>query len=294
MASIKTLADIPYGEIIKFGKYQVETEEPEEIEWRIALKDTSNNRVTLITDKIIDLLAFDAYETGNTNSYRQKYGNGRWSVSNIRTFLNSAGAHGNWYRSGHYADYSPTDERVNPRNGYVDKCGFLYWFTPEERGLLLSSQVKTCTNKITDGGDSEYSTEKVFLPSRYEIGLDTENNRYEGTRFDLSISGSAEARKCKVTEQCFNNTKNGYGDKPNSVNNYWPFLLRTPYVDYTSVVRNCNSGGNLYTIDAYNGSYGIRPCIVLPLNTSFYKWKDGFYSRTEEKTLIKRILYKKR
>ena len=56
-----------------------------------------DNSVTLITEKIIQLMCFDAKEPKNTtNKYIKAYGNSRYSYSNILQWLNSsaAGEHG--------------------------------------------------------------------------------------------------------------------------------------------------------------------------------------------------------
>ena len=50
------------------------------------------NSVTLITDKIPFLLAFDAIEASNSDSNRRSYGNNRYSLANLLQWLNSNAA----------------------------------------------------------------------------------------------------------------------------------------------------------------------------------------------------------
>ena len=93
---------LPIGAKIRFGKHQVNNEPTEPIIWIIADKNHSgypNNSVTLVTEKIIDIRAFDARETTNSDVNIATYGYNRYSRSNIRTWLNSEGV--NWYNRKH-------------------------------------------------------------------------------------------------------------------------------------------------------------------------------------------------
>lgn len=56
------------------------------------------NSTTLITEKIIALKCFDATESGGDSS-RQSYGNNRWSLANLRQWLNKSGT--NWFVAQH-------------------------------------------------------------------------------------------------------------------------------------------------------------------------------------------------
>ena len=59
------------------------------------------NSTTLAAEKILCLKAFDAKESGG-NSDRQNYGNNRYSLANIRQWLNKSGT--NWYQAQHSYD----------------------------------------------------------------------------------------------------------------------------------------------------------------------------------------------
>ena len=69
--------------------------------WLIGHKETG--RVKLVTERIITLKCIDAKEASNPDSSRQRYGNNRYSVSNIDQWLNSAAA-GAWYSKRHDYD----------------------------------------------------------------------------------------------------------------------------------------------------------------------------------------------
>ena len=83
------------------------------------------NSVTLITDKIPFLLAFDAIEASNSDSNRRSYGNNRYSLANLLQWLNSNAAAGKWYSAKHSADAPPTAANVwSSHNPYSVKAGF--------------------------------------------------------------------------------------------------------------------------------------------------------------------------
>jgi hypothetical protein len=55
----------------------------------VGVNHHKENSLTLMTKNIIRFAAFDAKELNNPNSDRKKHGNNRWSLSNIRQWLNS-------------------------------------------------------------------------------------------------------------------------------------------------------------------------------------------------------------
>ena len=62
------------------------------------------NSTTLAAEKILCLKPFDAMESGG-NSNRQSYGNNRYSLANLRQWLNKSGT--NWYQAQHSYDRAP-------------------------------------------------------------------------------------------------------------------------------------------------------------------------------------------
>lgn len=80
------------------------------IVWIVADKNHAgypSNSVTLVTNQIIKMLCFDATEPSNGNSDRHGYGNNRYIYSNLRQWLNSPAAAGQWYTAQHSADQTP-------------------------------------------------------------------------------------------------------------------------------------------------------------------------------------------
>lgn len=83
----KTLGSLTVGakiEVPVLSAYQ--SRFGSKIVFKIADKNHSgypSNSVTLITEKIIQLMCFDAKEPNNSNSDRKQYGNNRYQHSNI-------------------------------------------------------------------------------------------------------------------------------------------------------------------------------------------------------------------
>lgn len=202
----KKISNLSVGDKVKFGKYQVESESPQPIVWQIADKNNSSypsNATTLLTNEIIDLRGFDAKEPSNSNSDRSSYGNNRYSVSNIRQWLNKSASP--WYTPQHSDDEPPTDSGTNDYGtGYQDHAGFLANFSEKEKNAILNTDLTVALNIVTDGGGSETVTDKVFLASETEVGLGDENGITEGSPFPL-FSGNT-SRESAMTTQGYNNT----------------------------------------------------------------------------------------
>ena len=71
------------------------------------------NSVTLIAEKIIQIMASDAKEPNNSDSNRKSYGNNRHIHSNLLQWLNSNATAGNWYSAKHSADQAPTTKSTH-------------------------------------------------------------------------------------------------------------------------------------------------------------------------------------
>ena len=131
--------------------------------------------ITLMTKHIIRKAAFDAPEPNNTDSNRKNGGNNRWSVSNIRQWLNSSGAAGSWFTAQHEYDAAPT---------YASEPGFLAGFSANvlQHFTDITNITALCT---ADGGGSEETVDKVFLPSYTEIGFGSNNKIAEGSHLSV-------------------------------------------------------------------------------------------------------------
>lgn len=262
----QALSNLAVGSKVKFGKYQVNTEKAQPIIWTIVAKNHvstpayPSNSVTLHAAEILDLRCFDAEEPSNSNSDRQKYGNNRYSVSNLDQWLNKDAAGGAWYSAAHSADHSPDTTAGTGGYGtqYAARPGFLNGFTDDEKAAILSTTIRVVKPSI-DGGSYEDVVRKVFLPSTTEVGLSNENRIAEGAAWGYYTSNTA--RIGYVTQQCFSNTPSS--SKPSSKTTAWYWWLRTPRCLGANSARGVNSAGSLYNYNAYNGSNGVRPALNL-------------------------------
>lgn len=261
----KTLADLDVGAKVKFGKYQVESEEPWDIVWTVVAKNHQcepaypENSVTLHAFEILDLRCFDAKEPNSSVSNRVNYGNNRYAVSNMNNWLNSNAAAGNWYSAQHDTDQSPNSSSyVYAGTQHASRPGFLNLFSDDEYNAILTTTIRTA-KPITDGESYEDISVKVFLPSKMEVGLGQENSISEGAAWGYYTSDSS--RIGYLTQQCYDNTVSS--SKPSSKSTDWYWWLRTPYYSDADYARGVRSDGGLGGVSACGGGYGVRPALNL-------------------------------
>lgn len=278
----QALSNLAVGSKVKFGKYQVNTEEAQPIIWTIVAKNHvttpayPSNSVTLHAAEILDLRCFDAKEPNNTAFGRRDYGNNRYAVSNIKQWLNSRAAANSWYSSQHSYDHSPNSSvYVNFETQYAAKAGFLNLFSDDEYNAILNTSILTA-KPTEDGGGSETIVTKVFLPSKIEVGVSQENNISEGASWEYYTSNSL--RQGHLAAQCFDNTSSSL--KPDSKDEAWSWWLRSPEYSMTSNVRTVLDTGQVSTKNSYNGSIGVRPALNLSssLLVSDTTDSDGCYT----------------
>ena len=123
---------------------------------------------------ILEGVQFDAPEPDNTlgsggvkDANVASYGYNRWSESGIRAFLNSDAAKGNWWGASFERDGSMVSRRaadVAP-DQLNTVNGFLKGLPDEFKAILGTIEVKTSCNTVTDGGVTDVTHDKIFLPS---------------------------------------------------------------------------------------------------------------------------------
>ena len=218
----KTLGSLSVGDTIEvpvLSAYQ--SRFGSKIVFKIADKNHSDypsNSVTLITEKIIQLMASDAAEPNNTNSSRKRFGNNRHIYSNILQWLNSNAAAGEWYSAKHSVDQAPTTKGTHViYNPYTLWAGFLAMLDAQFVAKLLNTTLIVVKDK-NDGKGTDTFTAKMFLASNTEVGLANEDDIAEGTK--LSLFSNNASRVAYPTEECVNNsdytdtnfsTSHGYG-----------------------------------------------------------------------------------
>lgn len=159
---------LPVGAKVKFGKYQVATETPETIVWRIVAKHHTGypeNSITLNSTELLDLRCWDAPELKNPDDDSRGYGNGLYYLSNVDQWLNSDADAGKWYTAQHEYDAPPAQ--------YVNRPGFLNAFSTKEREALEATDLIIFTNAFDVDRHPIYKTvpRKVFLPGIAEVGF---------------------------------------------------------------------------------------------------------------------------
>ena len=260
------LGNLPVGAKVKFGNYSVSGSSAQPITWVIAAKNHSNyptNSVTLITEKLIDELSYDASEPLSSVFDSTVGGNSEYMYSNIDQWLNKDAPGGNWYVATHSADQSPDNSHVRNNRGYADRPAFLNGFSTDEKNIILNTTIP-CTSGY---GVSHSIERKVFLASAGELGLS--NTKYsEGSLFEYFTSASIV---CGRTDQLYNDPTL---TNKNSAPSWW---TRTPYNMYQTYVVS-EYGGAGYT--SANTPYGVRPVLNLPTSAKISDGTDssGYYT----------------
>ena len=165
------------GDTVTFGMYNGEP-----ISWRILKINEETEEAVLLSKDILTMKAFDAAESGKFNyNGEEDYwkensqadtdmelqalvrGNSEWSVSNIRTWLNSA------EEVVKYADQPPkVSAMAEHKNGYENEAGFLHGFTEEELAAIREQEVITKGNALSER-ESVVTKDKVYLLSLEEL-----------------------------------------------------------------------------------------------------------------------------
>ena len=162
--------------------------------WKVADKNHSGypaNSVTLIAANILKIAAFDAKESGNSDSSRRSYGNNRYALSNIRQLLNKSGSP--WYVAQHSADAAPSSGNVS-YNPYDGQSGFLTDFSAQMKAALLDTTL-TVAKATVDGGGSESVVDKVscFPNRRSASAAKTASQRARGLPCSAATTVRASA-----------------------------------------------------------------------------------------------------
>lgn len=266
------LSSLPIGAKIKFGSHKVSNETALPIIWIVADKNHSgypSNSVTLITEKIIDLRAFDARESESLGTSERSYGRNDYALSNINQWLNSEKKGGEWFSKTHSVDQSPNSSYTTGGTQYENNAGFLYNFAENERQAILPTTLTNQRNTST----SESLVAKVFLPSAWEtIGTFTVADG--STKFKYFETSSPQAF---LTQQVVDKTTAYEDVKPTSITAYWAYWTRSTTSDSVQCVGNTSAN---YTAYAYSGIVGVRPCVNLSYNVKMSSTvdSDGCYT----------------
>ena len=259
----QTLSNLPIGAKVKFGKYSVNGEAAQPIIWLVVAKNHSStpaypsNAVTLLTERIIDMRAVDAWESTNPDENRSRAGNNRYSLSNIDQWLNKDAGAGDWYAAQHSYDQEPVLSAMSfSSTSYSTRPAFLNAFTDGEKNAILDTTIRVAKVSV-DGGGYEDISRKVFLASVTEVG-ESEGGISEGARWSYF---STNSRIAWLTQQAFSYPNSSL--KPDSISSPAQWWLRTPRQTSTTSCHCVQIDGDINTAPVCQGCYGIRPAMNL-------------------------------
>ena len=257
------LSNLVVGSTFKLGKYQVESEDPWPIEWEI-VHQTDTYQIAM-TKQIIDLRCFDGKEPNNTDIDRKNYGNNNWQYSNIEQFLNSDQA--SWYSAQHQYDAPPNKDNCwqysngTTYNAYDTHKGFLYHWSADDKALLKDYTFTLANNTVTDGGGSYTWTGKVWLPTYTQMGFGQNNSISEGIKFSKFTDNTSRIKS--LHPNCIANNEYCKLNNYASGRNHW-YWMSSVFPSYSRYARYVSHDGSDYSYYAYNGDFGLAPCICLP------------------------------
>lgn len=196
------------------------------------------------------------HKCGINNLSVLRYGYNRWKDSAYRQWLNSMAAKNeNWWTSQHFGDVAPTAT-------YTNKPGWLFGFENRWLDVIKPVKVQTACNTVTDGGVTDVTYDRFFLPSLEQMygvpqapGVEGEYWEYwkEETGLDAPSNGSSgdpnDARKIP------------------SVVNYprgsaVSCRLRSVYRGSADYVWYVNAGGYLRAISAATAYRALPACVI--------------------------------
>lgn len=254
---------IKNGDYIAFGTYNGEP-----IIWRV-VGDVTGDNLRLISDKIISLKAFDGRHATGTD-YQVDGGSGRWSNSNIRSWLNSTSTTVNFECANR-----PMNGNVTT-NEYDAEAGFLSDFSVVERGYMKEVTNITALNAANVDADSDGSVELAYdresetLSTNYESAYTEQSTEYiylpsvediEYIQNNVYVFG-ADYHKALPTEEAVEQSFMKY-EALRSDNDWYYWLRDAMYGNDDSLVRCVTPYNTVEYAAAYDGIIGVRPMCTL-------------------------------
>lgn len=257
----KNSVSIKVADTVKFGTYN-----DEDIEWRVLRVSDDGKEAVLISKNVLTMKAYDAAESGRYsydkegNNYIQDSkvdedkqlqlqvcGNSDWSVSNIRTWLNSSA------EVVKYEDQAPSmRSMIEQKNGYDHEPGFLYGFDENEIAAIKETENTTAGNVLSDS-DVITTKDKVYLLSLEEVKWFEE----------AGISLLAEPTQAAIDKDGTTWYKDDMEIFSVTAHYWW---LREPVKEDSGrcyIVGNGNREELIYTRDVGLEGYGIRPAVTV-------------------------------
>ena len=202
---------------------------------------------------------YNSTEVSLNSRCRSNYGNNCWMESPIRKYLNSDKNNGEWYSKGNIWSNTPT---------YINEDGFLKGFT-DEKFLNHLATVKNYTERAYTslGGGYDITYDKVYLPSRGNLGFFNTADRGIRKLYNCDIDGNFEVgtkhgtyfpylRNIYISDNetnMYNNTPlNAVRKKMNfNDSSYTYSWMRSPAIGFIANLWFIHVNGKLYNYDIY-------------------------------------------
>lgn len=223
-----------------------------------------------MTNQIIKLLCFDAKESANGNSDRRNYGNNRYIYSNLRQWLNSDAAAGQWYTAQHSADAPPSSATYGTAT------------TP-----TTPSPASSTASRPTSGPPCSPPPSPSARAPRTAAGRKPAWTRFPLSCTEVNLSGD---HVCGSKLAIFSDNSSRIATVSASAaansnydvdaNQAWYYWLRDAYAGSAHLARRVRNDGALYWGSAYVGHFGLRPACNLSsdLLVSDTTDSDGCYT----------------
>lgn len=234
--SLKTLGDLSIGDTLEIPVVSDwQSRFGQSIVFKIADKNHAgypNNCTTLITDKIIQLMAFDAAERSAS------HGNSDYISCNLLQWLNSDAVAGEWYSPRDSYDQSPSNLYVTAYP-YESYAGFLAMLDSNFVIKILKTTIFTSNTKEL----------RMFLASPNEVN-GGELKTFTLFKKDATTKIAYPSIACAETA--------GYVNQAFGKGSAWLWWLGEEFSSFTRIV---NTGGKVVTDEysPYEGIIGLRP-----------------------------------
>lgn len=252
----------------KYGIHFVKTTDTEAVDGKTYYQLNADWTVTALSVNVGDALSTDCYVAGtsaapaqytvitvtagasipadtwyeiNVDANRNSYGCNRWDQSGVRKYLNATKAGSMWWTPSTIFDAIPA---------YAGTVGFLGGFHNNEFLSMIKEVDNICQLPNADGGGSVVCTDKVWLPSKWQLG-DTSNDNL------LEHSDPCLEAFINITNE---NRRRRYKTNTTGYDHHWTRSAATGYSCYVWYVNT--SGGFTNLGGAYN-QLGFAPCLVI-------------------------------
>ena len=248
--------NIQIGDYVKMGTYNGKS-----VLWRCV--DFDENGALMLSDKLVDTLAYDAKTNDNSNSKshsrsykRDDYGSNYWRDSNMRSWLNSTATAGkvDWL-----CGNPPKDGYVSGTGAYNNKAGFLNEFSKAEIAAMKTVTQRSLVshpeyNKGIVEGDA--NSDLLYYTDISEAVANYDSSYFETTTEKVFLLDVKQANAV------WRNLK-GYYVAYNNDGMAWPYWLRTPVTDCNHDMRYISSSGQVGRYAPWYSDLGVRPAFYL-------------------------------